>query len=67
MARRVGKVEPIPKRWLSKEEAMAYLGCSGDYLEKLRYNAQVSFAQDGKKIWYDLQSIDRFLNRKKVV
>ncbi len=67
MGRRVGKVEPIPKRWLSKDEAMAYLGCSDKYLDKLRYNAQVSFAQDGRKIWYELQSIDRFLNRKKVI
>ena len=46
---------------------MAYLECSRDYLNKLRYNAQVSFAQDGKKIWYNLQSIDRFLNRKRVI
>ncbi len=67
MRRITGKVEPVKKIWLAKEVPMAYLGCSGDYLEKLRYNAQVSFAQDGRKMWYELQSINRFLNRKRVI
>lgn len=43
-----GKVESVQKLWLNKDEAMAYLGCSVDYLDKLRNNAQVSFAKDGK-------------------
>lgn len=63
----VGKVEPVQKLWLSTAEACAYLDCSLDYMEKLRNNAEVSYAQDGRKIWYDIRSIDRFLNRKKVV
>lgn len=29
--------------------------------------AQVSFSRFGKMIWYDINSIDRFLNRNKVV
>ncbi|WP_300701260.1 DNA-binding protein [Bacteroides sp.] len=62
-----GKIEPIQKLWLSKDEAMAYLGCSGDYLDKLRGSAQISFAKDGKMIWYNLESINRFLNRMKVI
>ena len=64
---RKGKIEPVPKIWLNKGEAMAYLGCSPDYLEKLRITAEVSFAKDGKMIWYNLESINRFLNRKKVI
>ena len=59
-----GKVESVQKLWLNKDEAMAYLGCSVDYL---RNNAQVSFAKDGKMIWYNLESINRFLNRMKVI
>ena len=43
-----GKVESVQKLWLNKDEAMAYLGCSVDYLDKLRNNAQVSFDKDGK-------------------
>lgn len=62
-----GKVESVQKLWLNKDEAMAYLECSVDYLDKLRNNAQVSFAKDGKMIWYNLESINRFLNRMKVI
>ena len=64
---KTGKVEPVPKLWLSKDEAMAYLDCSKDYLDKLRNNAEVSFAQQGKMIWYTVESINRFLNRNKVI
>lgn len=65
--RKTGKVASVPKIWLSREEAMAYLGCSLDYLNKLRANGEVSHAQDGKMVWYNLESINRFLNRKKVI
>lgn len=27
-----GKVEPIVKKWLSKDEAKSYIGCSDDFL-----------------------------------
>lgn len=67
MKRNQGKVEPVPKRWLSKDEAMAYLGCSDKYLTKLRLEFSISFSQVGKMIWYDLQSIDRFILKNKVV
>lgn len=60
------KVEPVPKRWLNKQEAMAYLGVSEDYLKKLRDDASVSFSQDGRMIWYELASLDRFILKNKV-
>jgi len=60
------KVEPAPKRWLNKQEAMAYLGVGEDYLKKLRDDASVSFSQDGRMIWYDLASLDRFVLKNKV-
>ena len=53
-----GKVEPIVKKWLSKDEAKSYIGCSDDFLRTLREKALVSFSQFGKMIWYDLSSID---------
>lgn len=66
--KRQGKIEPVLKRWLSKDEAKAYLGCSDDFLKTLRDNALVSFAQFGKKmIWYDIQSLDRFIVNNKVI
>lgn len=64
--KKVGKVEPVQKTVLNKQEAMAYLGVSEDYLTKLRENNEVVFHQDGRMIWYDLRSIDRFLLRNKV-
>lgn len=60
------KVVPAQKKWLSKQEAMAYLGVGEDYLTKLRNEAKVSFSQDGRMIWYDLASIDRYILRNKV-
>lgn len=66
--RTYGKVEEVKKTWLSKDEAMAYLGCSADFLQTLRDNALVSFARFGNKMyWYELASIDRFLQKNKVV
>ncbi len=67
MARTVGKVQPIEKAWLNKDEAKNYLGCSDDFLKTLRDGAEISFARFGKMIWYDLKSIERFLARNRVV
>ena len=62
------KVESVPKRWLSKQEAMAYLGVGEAFLDKLRNEALVSFSQFGSKmIWYDLASLDRFILKNKVI
>lgn len=60
------KVESVQKRWLNKQEAMAYLGVGEDYLAKLRNEAKISFYQEGRMIWYDLASIDRFVIKNKV-
>jgi len=30
-----GKVEPIVKKWLSKDEAKSYIGCSDDFFENV--------------------------------
>ena len=62
-----GKVESVQKLWLNKDEAMAYLGCSVDYLDKFSEIRVGVFAKDGKMIWYNLESINRFLNRMKVI
>ena len=67
MPRTTGKVQPVEKVWLSKDEAMAYLGCSRDFLRTLRDSAEISFVKFKNFIWYDLKSIERFMNRNKVV
>lgn len=63
----IGKVQPIEKVWLSKDEAKAYLGCSDRYLRTLKEKAQISFSKYGNTIWYDKRSIERFILRNKVV
>lgn len=62
-----GKIEKVEKIWLSGEEARAYLGCTERFLRTLREKAEVAYTKYGKTIWYDLRSIDRFLNRNMVV
>ena len=64
----IGKIEPVQKKWLSSFEAKKYLDCSDDFLQKLRDNALISFSRFGRNMfWYDLASIDRFLQKNKVV
>ena len=65
--RKTGKVEPIQKTWLSKQEAESYLGCSEKFLRALREKAEISFSKFGNTIWYELRSIDRFIERNRVV
>lgn len=67
VGRAYGKVVEVQKIWLSKSEAMAYLDCSSDYLEKLRNSAQVCFAQIDKKYYYELRSINRFIEKHRVI
>lgn len=65
MVRKItGKVEPVAKKWLSKTEAMAYLGVSEDYLMTLRNAAEISFSQRERMIWYGSNDIERFFNKK---
>ena len=67
MRKKIGKVEPVQKTWLSTRETMAYLDCSDNFLQKLRDEAMISFSRIGNKYFYDLKSIDRLLIKNKVV
>lgn len=61
------QVEPVPKRWLNKKEAMKYLGCGEDFLDNLRNNALIHFYRFGKVTWYELKDLDQFILRNKVI
>ena len=62
--RQIVKVEPVQKKWLNKEEAKKYLGCTDKFLQILRNEAQITFARYGSKMyWYELSSLDRFLQK----
>ena len=52
--RRIGKIEPVQKIWLSAKEAKAYLDCSDEYLKKLRDKALKSF-------YFFLQTLDNHI------
>lgn len=65
-ARTICRVEPVQKKWLSSKEAQNYLGCGDDYLRRIRERGEVVFCQDGRKTWYDIASIDRFMKRIRV-
>ena len=62
-----GKIQPVEKIWLSREEAMAYLGCSDDFLKTLRDKAEVSYARFGRMVWYELKSLESFVLNHKIV
>ena len=62
-----GKVQPIKKVWLSKEEAMNFLGCTERFLRTIREKAEISYSRYGNTVWYELKSLERFVNRNKVI
>lgn len=59
------KVAEVSRRVLSTREAMAYLDCSADTLEELRSEQEITYYKYRNRVWYDLKSIDQFLNRCK--
>lgn len=65
--RKTGKVEIVPKIWLSAREAKAYLDCSDEYLKKLRDNALIIFSHAENKFYYKVDSINQFLNKNRVI
>lgn len=63
----IGKVEALTKRWLSTEEAQAYLGCSDKFLKTLRDEGKIAFSRYRNFIIYDVISLDRFVKRNTVI
>lgn len=57
------KVVEVARRVLSTREAMAYLDCAADFLEALREEGEITYYKYHNKVWYDVKSIDQFLNR----
>lgn len=67
LIKRVGKVESVYKLWLSAKETKAYLDCSDEFLKKLRDKAVIVFSLAEGKYYYNLDSINKFLNQNKVI
>lgn len=62
--KKVGQIQEVEKVWLNTEEAMKYLGCSPEFLKKIRDKGEVTYSQyGGKALWYLKASIDQFLSK----
>lgn len=66
--RNIGKVEPVPKVWLTKKELAAYLGVSERYIETaINNDPRIDlFRLSNKIVLYDRSNIDAVIRRSKV-
>ena len=60
-------VRDVPKVWLSNPEAMQYLGVGSDKLKDMREKAEIHYYKRGKTIWYDIEDLDSYVRKGKVV
>ncbi len=54
------------KRLLNEAEAAEYLGRSVKALQALRYRRLIAYVRHGRRIQYDIQDLDVFIQRGKV-
>jgi hypothetical protein len=54
------------KRLLNEDEAARYLGRSIKALQALRYRRLIAYVRHGRRIQYDIQDLDVFIQRGKV-
>lgn len=54
------------KRYLNTEAAMKLLSCSRKHLYHLRKTGALPFIKEGKKIYYDIEDIEAFMEKHKV-
>ena len=66
MARKALPVKELEKLWITGAEACELLGCSRDFLERLRDNAEIAFAKIGGTYYHEVASIHRMFERHKV-
>ncbi len=65
--RNLGKVMPIPKIWLSKNELAAYLGVTTRYIElNINTNPKVDVYRPSERtVLYNKENIDQIIRRSK--
>ncbi len=54
------------KKWLTTEEVMNILQCSRRHVQYLRDSEQLPYSKNGRKIRYDIEDVEAFLNDHKV-
>lgn len=66
LQRKALPVEVLRRTWITGAEAEEYLGCSRNFLEKLRDNAEITWAKIGGMYYHELASIELMFDRHKV-
>ena len=64
----IGKIQPVPKVWLSKKELAAYLGVTMRYIEmNINTNPKVDIYRPSERIvLYNKENIDQIVRRSKI-
>lgn len=65
--KKVGKVQPVEKMWLSNAEAQAYLGMGAKFLKDLRQQAKIPFYKIAHSVFYKKSDIDRLITKGRVI
>ena len=53
------------KKWLTTEEVISLLQCSRRHVQYLRDSGQLSYSKNGRKIRYNIDDIEAFLDDHK--
>ncbi|MFV0193981.1 helix-turn-helix domain-containing protein [Empedobacter falsenii] len=56
----------IKHKWLRTKDVCEQLGISNSTLKKMRINNQITFSRIGKVYYYDVEDIDKLLEKNKV-
>lgn len=59
-------VTELRRTWITGAEAEAYLNCSRRFLEKLRAEAEITWAKIGGTYYHELASIEQMFDRHKI-
>lgn len=54
------------KKYLNTDEAMDLLGCSRKHLYYLRSAEKLPYIKEGKKVYYDIDDIEAYMERNKI-
>lgn len=54
------------KQYLNTDEAMDLLGCSRKHLYYLRSEGKLAYSKEGKKVYYDINDIEDYMERNRI-
>ncbi|WP_299230264.1 DNA-binding protein [uncultured Bacteroides sp.] len=64
---KIGKVEPVNKVWLNMDEAMAYMGCSRNFIDSLKYKALLIPSKVSGKLFFNVHDINKLLEDNRII